>query len=36
LLLEEELGDLYYHKENVPLLKSETGKGKETSHRRGT
>jgi alpha-mannosidase len=27
LYLEEELGDLYYHRENLGLLKSETGKG---------
>jgi alpha-mannosidase len=27
LLLEEELGDLYYHRENLGLLKSETGGG---------
>jgi alpha-mannosidase len=27
LLLEEELGDLYYHRANLGLLKSETGEG---------
>src|SRR5215204_6423862 len=27
LLLEEELGDLYYHRENLGLLKSESGAG---------
>ncbi|MGE5661528.1 MAG: glycoside hydrolase family 38 C-terminal domain-containing protein [Ignavibacteriales bacterium] len=27
ILLEEELGDLYYHKDNLGLLKSETGEG---------
>ena len=27
LVLEEELGDLYYHRENLGLLKSETGGG---------
>ena len=27
LNVEEELGDLYYHRENLGLLKSETGKG---------
>ncbi len=27
LYLEEELGNLYYHRENLGLLKSETGKG---------
>ncbi len=27
LSVEEELGDLYYHRENLGLLKSETGKG---------
>jgi alpha-mannosidase len=27
VLLEEELGDLYYHKDNLGLLKSETGEG---------
>lgn len=27
ILLEEELGDLYYHRDNLGLLKSETGEG---------
>lgn len=27
VLLEEELGDLYYHRDNLGLLKSETGEG---------
>ena len=27
IMLEEELGDLYYHKDNLGLLKSETGEG---------
>jgi alpha-mannosidase len=27
ILLEEELGDLYYHRDNLELLKSETGEG---------
>src|SRR5918995_4667255 len=27
VLLEEELGDLYYHRDNLELLKSETGEG---------